>query len=113
MHVVIEKPADIKEDDLLNLVLEAGCEDMKSDEKNYEITCPPQGFEKVKAAIKNRGISWQLAEITMVPASSIKVTGPEAKQVLELVEALEEHEDVQNVFANFDIDEKELEALAG
>ena len=108
-YILIEKPADIKEDDLLNLVLEAGCEDMKSDEKNYEITCPPQDFEKVKAAIKNRGISWQLAEITMVPASSIKVTGPEAKQVLELVEALEEHEDVQNVYANFDIPDEILE----
>jgi len=108
-YILIEKPINIKEDDLLNLVLEAGCEDMKSDAKNYEITSQPQDLEKVKSAIKAKGINWQMAEVTMVPASTIKVSGSDAKQILDLVESLEAHDDVQNVYANFDIPDEILE----
>lgn len=108
-YILIDKPINIKEDDLLVLVLDAGCEDIKSEEKSYEITCQPQDLEKIKSALKGKGINWQVAEITMVPTSTIKVTGSQAKQILELVEALEEHEDVQNVYANFDIPDEILE----
>lgn len=111
-YILVEKPVKIKEDDLMSVCLDAGCEDMKSDEKNYEITCQPQDLEKVKSALKEKGINWQTAEVTMVPASSIKVTGASAKQVLDLVEALEEHEDVQNVYANFDIPDEILEQVS-
>jgi len=108
-YILIDKPINIKEDDLMNLVLEAGCEDMKSDEKSYEITCQPQDLEKIKAALKERGIAWQTAEITMIPSSLVKVTSSDAKQVLELIDALEQHDDVQNVYSNFDIPDEILE----
>lgn len=108
-YILVDKPIKIKEDDLMSLVLDAGCEDMKSEEKNYEITCQPQDLEKIKSSLKEHAINWSVAEITMVPASTIKVAGAQAKQVLELVEALEEHEDVQNVYANFDIPDEILE----
>lgn len=108
-YILIDKPTSIKEDDLMALVLDAGCEDMKSEEKTYEITCQSQDLEKVKSALKEKNINWQVAEITMVPASTIKVTGSNAKQILDLVEALEGHDDVQNVYANFDIPDEILE----
>jgi len=111
-YLLIDKPININEDDLMTLILDAGCEDMKSDEKSYEITCQPQNLEKIKSVLKEHGISWQTAEVTMVPASTIKVTGADAKQLLQLVEAIEDHEDVQNVYANFDIPDEILEQAA-
>jgi YebC/PmpR family DNA-binding regulatory protein len=110
-YLLVEK-TQAKEDDLMSIVLDAGAEDMKSDEKNFEITTQPPDLEKVKAALKAKGINFQVAQITMVPSSTIKVTSNDAKQLLELVEALEEHEDVQEVYANFDIPDEILEEAA-
>lgn len=110
-YFLIEK-SQAKEDELMNIVLDAGAEDMKSEEKNYEIFTAPQNFEKVKQAIQDKGIKWQDAEVTMVPSSTVKVIGNEAKQVLALVEALEEHDDVQQVYSNFDIPDEILEQAA-
>lgn len=110
-YFLIEK-TQAKEEDLMNLVLDAGAEDMKSDDKNYEIYTSPQNFEKVKQAIQDKGIKWQDAEITMVPSSTVKVAGNDAKQILSLVEALEDHDDVQQVYANFDIPDEILEQVA-
>jgi YebC/PmpR family DNA-binding regulatory protein len=110
-YFLIEK-TQAKEDELMSVALDAGAEDFKSDDKNYEITTSTQDFEKVKQAIQEKGIKWQDAEVTMIPSSTIKVTGNEAKQVLGLVEALEEHEDVQQVYANFDIPDEILEQVA-
>lgn len=107
-YFLIEK-TQAKEDDLMNIVLEAGAEDMKSDDKNYEITTSPGSFEGVKQAIQDKGIKCQDAEVTMIPSSAIKLTGGEAKQLLSLIEALEDHDDVQNVYANFDIPDEILE----
>ena len=110
-YFLIEK-TQAKEDELMDLVLDAGAEDMKSDDKNYEIFTSAQNFEKVKTAIQAKGIKWQDAETTMVPSSTIKLTGNEAKQLLGLIEALEEHDDVQQVYANFDIPDEILEQVA-
>ncbi|MDD4894071.1 MAG: YebC/PmpR family DNA-binding transcriptional regulator [Candidatus Omnitrophica bacterium] len=110
-YILIEK-SQAQEEDLMNIVLDAGAEDFKSDDKNYEITTSPQDLEKVKAAIQAKGITWLDAEITMVPSTTIKVTGGDAKQVLGLVEALEEHDDVQQVYANFDIPDEIMEQMA-
>ncbi|MBU1726680.1 MAG: YebC/PmpR family DNA-binding transcriptional regulator [Candidatus Omnitrophica bacterium] len=107
-YFLIEK-SQANEDELMDLVLEAGAEDMKSDDKNYEITTAPQNFEAVKKAIDDKGIKCQDAEVTMLPSSTVKVTGGDAKTVLGLVEALEEHDDVQAVYANFDIPDDILE----
>jgi YebC/PmpR family DNA-binding regulatory protein len=110
-YILIDK-AQAKEDELMDIVLEAGAEDMKYDEKNYEITTAPADLEKVKQVLEQKGIKLQDAEVTMIPSSTVKVTGGDAKQVLALVEALEEHDDVQNVYANFDIPDEILEQAA-
>jgi len=109
-YFLIEK-SQAQEEDLMNLVLDAGAEDFKTDDKNYEIITPVQSFEKVKQAIQEKGITPQDSELTMLPSSTVKVAGGEAKQVLSLIEALEEHDDVQQVYANFDIPDDVLEQI--
>ena len=103
-YFLIDK-AQAKEDDLMNIVLEAGAEDMKSDDKNYEVFTSAQNFEKVKQVLDGKGVKCQDAEVTMIPSSTIKLSGNDAKQLLALIDALEEHDDVQQVYANFDIPE--------
>ncbi len=110
-YFLIEK-SQAKEDELMNIVLDAGAEDMKADEKNYEVFTSPQNFEKVKQAIEAKGIKPQDAEITMVPSSTIKLIGNDAKQLLSLIDSLEEHDDVQHVYANFDIPDELMDQLA-
>jgi len=110
-YILIDK-SQIKEEELMSIVLDAGAEDFKSDDKNYEIITSVEDYEKVKQAIQAKGITCLDAELTMVPSSSIKLTGNDAKQVLLLVEALEDHDDVQQVYANFDIPDEILEQLA-
>lgn len=110
-YILIEK-TQAKEEEIMSIVLDAGAEDMKTDAKNYEITTSVQDLENVKAALQAKGIKWQVAELTMVPSSTIKLTGNDAKQILSLVEALEEHDDVQQVYANFDIPDEILEQMA-
>jgi YebC/PmpR family DNA-binding regulatory protein len=102
----------IKEDELMNIVLDAGAEDMKHEANIYEIFTAVADFEKVKQALQNKGIKWEEAELTMIPSSTVKVAGNEAKQVLALIEALEEHDDVQQVYANFDIPDEILDEVA-
>ena len=110
-YFLIEK-SQAKEDELMNIVLDAGAEDMKSDEKNYEIFCAPQNFEKVKQAIEAHAIKPQDAEVTMIPSSTVKLTGNDAKQLLSLIDSLEDHDDVQQVYANFDIPDEIMEKIA-
>jgi len=110
-YISVEK-SQAKEDELMSVVLDAGAEDMKSDDKNFEITTSAQDFEGVKQALEAKGIKSQVAEITMVPNSTVKLAGNDAKAVLGLIEALEEHDDVQQVYANFDIPDEILEQLA-
>ena len=94
----------------MNIILEAGAEDMKSSDSNYEITTAVEDLEAVKKALGDKGITPQVAELTMIPSSSIKVTsGSDAKQILGLIESLEEHDDVQHVYSNFDIPDEILE----
>jgi transcriptional/translational regulatory protein YebC/TACO1 len=101
-----------KEDELMTIALEAGAEDFSAEEKNYEITTAPQDFDKVKQALEAKGIKYLDGEVTMLPSSTVKVSGGEAKQVLALIEALEEHDDVQQVYANFDIPDEILDQVS-
>jgi len=110
-YILIEKTQS-KEEELMSIVLDAGAEDFKSDDKNYEITTPVQELENVKQALQAKGINWLDAELTMIPSSTIKVTGGDAKQILQLTDALEEHDDVQQVYANYDIPDEILEQIA-
>lgn len=102
----------VEEDRLMSLVLEAGAEDMRVDEGLFEVIIPPKDFEQVKKALETEKIPLSLAEITMVPKSYVKLEGRQADQMLRLVEALEEHDDVQRVSANFDIPDEVMEKVA-
>jgi YebC/PmpR family DNA-binding regulatory protein len=110
-YMLIEK-SQAKEDELMSIALDAGAEDFKVDEKNYEIFTSVQDFEKIKQTIQDKNIKCQDAEITMIPSSTIKLVGNDAKQLLSLIEALEEHDDVQQVYANFDIPDDILEQVS-
>ena len=108
----IEVPkTGVKEDDLLNIILEGGADDMKTEEDYYDITTSSETFDVVKKAIEDKGIKINNATLEMVPQNTVRVEGKEAEQVLKLMEALEEHDDVQNVYANFDIDDSVLAQL--
>jgi transcriptional/translational regulatory protein YebC/TACO1 len=101
------------EDKLLDLVLEAGAEDLKDDGSSWYVTTPPETLEAVKEALTKADITPASAEVSMVPQNYVKLTGDQAKQMLRLIEALEEHDDVQHVYSNFDIDESEIQAAVG
>jgi YebC/PmpR family DNA-binding regulatory protein len=110
--IVIPKAA-AKEDDLMGIVLEAGADDLRDDGENWEVITDPSAFEAVVEAVKKAGIQPASAEVAMIPQNYIKLEGAQAAQMIRLVEAFEEHDDVQNVHSNFDIDEKLLEEVAG
>jgi YebC/PmpR family DNA-binding regulatory protein len=107
--IVIPKDA-ADEEKLMTIVLDAGAEDLKDDGSSWEVVTPPEAFDAVREALDKAGIKPASAEVGMLPQNYIKLTGAEAQKMLHLVEALEEHDDVQQVFANFDIDEKEIQA---
>lgn len=100
------------EDKMLSIVLDAGAEDLRDDGPAWEVLTPPESFETVRDALTKAGIAPATAEVAWVPQNYIKLTGSAAQQMLKLIEALEEHDDVQHVFANFDIDEKEMAVMA-
>jgi YebC/PmpR family DNA-binding regulatory protein len=99
------------EEQLLTSALDAGADDMSTEDDSYEIYTTPDSFETVKQALEGKGITMEEAEIQRIPENMVKVEGKDAEQVLKLMEALEEHEDVQHVYANFDIDEKIIASL--
>lgn len=102
----------MSEDDMLGIVLDAGAEDLRTDGDSFEVTTAPDSFETVKKAIEERKIPIESAELHKIPENTVRVEGAEAEKVLKLMEALEEHDDVQNVYANFDIDDKVLAAFS-
>ena len=110
-YIVVPKDkAD--EETLLNLATEAGAEDMREDDGNWEVLSPPAAFQQVVDRLKAANIAPAMAEVSMVPQSYVKLTGKPAQQMLRLMEELEDHEDVQHVYANFDIEEAEMHAVA-
>jgi YebC/PmpR family DNA-binding regulatory protein len=110
-YVVVEK-AKASEEQLLDLVTEAGADDLVDDGSNWEILAPPDKFQQVVERLKSAKIEPAAAEVSMIPQNHIKLTGKQADQMLRLMDELEDHEDVQHVYANFDIEETELQALA-
>ena len=107
--VVAKEKAD--EDRMLSIVLDAGAEDLRDDGEAWEVLTPPEAFEPVREALTKAGINPDSAEVGWVPQNYVKLTGNQAAQMLRLMEALEEHDDIQKVYANFDIDEKEIQAV--
>ena len=112
-YILIDKKA-VDEDTLLSVALDAGAEDLKNDEKedNYEIIVPPDKLKEVKNAIEQAGINVSMAEVTMLPKNYVPVEGSVAEQMIKLMEALEEHDDVQNVYANFDMPEEAMSKVS-
>lgn len=101
------------EDRIMELALEAGAEDVKSSGDQWEVTTAPGDFYAVRDGLEKAGLAVESSELTMFPKTTVKVEGKQAEQILRLVEMLEDNDDVQNVYANFDIDEAEMERLAG
>jgi YebC/PmpR family DNA-binding regulatory protein len=109
--IVVEKAAAPDEERLLELALEGGADDLRDAESSWEILTAPQGFKAVEEALRGAGVPAFSAEISMMPTTTIPVDGAEAKRVLLLIEALEDLDDVQNVYANFDIPEEVMASL--
>jgi len=105
----IVNKTNASEDKLMSIILDAGAEDMSDEGDTYEIKCQPADYEKVKKAIDDNKIKLESSEITFMPKNTVKVSGDQAKQVLNLVEQLEDNDDVQNVYANFDIPDDVLD----
>jgi len=96
---------NVSEDKLMDVALEAGAEDIKQEGDLFEIYCPPSEFQQVKHALTEAGIATELAEISMIPQTTVKLQADDAKKTLALMEGLEDLDDTQNVYANFDIPE--------
>jgi YebC/PmpR family DNA-binding regulatory protein len=109
--VVIEKTG-VDEDRLIEVALDAGALDVKDSGKEFEVMTDPASFEEVKRALEEAGFRSNYAEVTMVPQSTLRLTGKEAEQMLKLMEGLEDSDDVQKVYANFDIADEEMERLS-
>jgi transcriptional/translational regulatory protein YebC/TACO1 len=108
-YIVVDKAAK-SEEELFELAIDAGADDLRDDESNFEILTTPEAFEGVLAAVKGAGIEPQAAEVEMVPQNYVRLEGADARQMLKLMEALEDHDDVQKVSANFDISEADMAA---
>ena len=106
-YIVVDKEAK-SEDELFEIAIEAGADDMQDDGDVFEIFTAPDAFDGVLEAIKKAGIEPQAAEVSMIPQNYIKLEGVEAKQMMKLYDSLDDNDDVQKVYANFDIDENEM-----
>lgn len=105
---VAKEKAD--EEKMMSIVLDAGADDLQDDGSAWSVVTPPEAFEKVREALTAAGITPDAAEVGWVPQNYIKLAGTQAQQMLRLMESLEDHDDVQHVYANFDVDEKEIQA---
>lgn len=110
--LIVVEHGKVDEDRLLSLALDAGAEDVKVDEKTFEVITAPQDFEQVKKALADAKIETSLAEITYVPQNYVKLEEKNAEQMLKLMEVLDDHDDVQKVHANFDIPDEIMEKVA-
>ena len=106
-YIVVEK-AKASEDELLDLILEAGAEDLREDGRNFEIFTEPDDFEAVVNALQENNIEMAASNLGYIPQNYVKLEGKQAQQLMRLMEELEDHDDVQNVWANFDIDDEEI-----
>jgi YebC/PmpR family DNA-binding regulatory protein len=109
--MTIEK-SGVDEDRLIEVALDAGALDVKDTGKEFEVTADQASFEEVKKALEEAGFKYNYAEVTMVPQSTIRLSGKEAEQMLKLMEGLEDSDDVQKVYGNFDIADEEMERLS-
>ena len=108
-YIVIEK-SKADEETLMAAVLDAGGDDLRDDDDNWEVLTTPEAFQAVHEAVKKLGIETATAEVSMLPKNYVKLEGKTAQSMLRLMEALDEHDDIRHMWSNFDIEEKEIEA---
>jgi len=111
-HGVLTFDKAVGEETLMNTVLEAGAEDIKDEEDTFTVMTDPASFETVKAACDKSGLKYIEASLSLIPQNTVKLDHSGAEKMLKLMDTLEDHDDVQNVYANFDIDAKIMEELA-
>jgi YebC/PmpR family DNA-binding regulatory protein len=111
-YIVVDKAkaAGNDEEKLMNTVLEAGADDFQDDGENWEVYSAPEVFTAVNEAVKKLGIEPTSAKVSLIPQNTVTLEGKVAQQMMKLMEALDDHDDVQNISSNFDISEKEIEA---
>ena len=110
---IIVVDGEVDEDTLMEVALDAGAEDIAQDGTQWQITTEPTELMPVRTALDDAGIGYASAELSMVPKTTVSPEEKEARQLLKLIDALEDNDDVQEVYANFDISEEVLEAVAG
>jgi len=110
---LISFPNSYDFDQIFEIALEAGAEDVNDEGDSFEVLTDPPSFSAVRDAIAAKGLKWESAEVTMIPQIMVKLEGKQAEQMLKLMEKLEDYDDVQNVYANFDISDEEMEAILG
>ncbi len=103
--IVVDADTDVDEDELMIVALEAGADDVKAEEDAYEVLTDPDDFEEVKEKLISNGINISTAQVAMVPKNTVKVSGSQADQVLKLLDSLEEMDDVDEIYTNFEMDE--------
>jgi len=109
-RIAFEKDT-VDEEQVFDLVLDAGADDVVTEDSELVVITSPEELETVKSAIDEAGLKYETAEVTMIPENSVKIEGKEAEHMIRLMEALEESDDVQNVYSNFDIPEELIESL--
>jgi len=110
-YFIFEK-AKVNEDTIVDLALEAEAEDVRSDNENIEVVTPPENYEEFSNLIKKQNIDCLLSEVTLIPKTAVDLEGKKAMQMLNLMEQLEEQDDVQKVYANFNIADKIMEEIS-
>ncbi len=108
-YIVVEK-TKADEEKLMSAVLDAGADDLQDDGDNWEVLSTPEAFPAVRDAVKGLGVEPASAQVSMIPQNYVKLEGKTAQQMIRLMESLDDHDDVQHVWSNFDISEKEIEA---
>lgn len=103
--------ANHSEDELLEIALECGAEDMEKEDENYEIYTSFEEFNAVRGELEAKNIEIESAEITMIPQNTVELNGKDAEQMMKLMDVLDDHDDVQNVYANFEIEDEEMDRI--
>ncbi len=110
---LISFPTELEFDAIFEAALEAGAEDVKDEGDAYEVITAPADFIEVREALEAKGLKWETAEVTMLPQTMVQLEGKPAEQMLKMMEKLEDNDDVQNVYANFDISSEEIDKIMG
>tara|TARA_B100000745_G_C20062897_1_gene362734 strand:+ start:92 stop:841 length:750 start_codon:yes stop_codon:yes gene_type:complete len=108
-YILIEK-SKVDEDGLMGVALDTGADDVRDDQDNWEVLTSPEDFHRVLEAVKGLGVETLMAEVAMLPQNYINLEGKAAQQMMKLMGLLEDHDDVQHVWSNFNVEEKEIEA---